>query len=239
MILPYVYILFDRKTGQFYIGYRYKNVALYLRSGDDLGVKYFTSSNLINKNNFFRFDVIILAEFFDKSDAYWFEQQLIKDNRKNPLMLNRHYQDPNNREKQFINFGHSEETIKKMTGLKRSANFREYRSNVMTGQIPWNSGLTKDNDPRVAEVARKRKEFGNPHQFGQKHSKERVDKVKAALTGRQMTAEQVEKMSSAKKGKTWEEIYGVEEAARKQASLKKRLEERWHGTSGMEDITIG
>jgi hypothetical protein len=208
MILPYVYILTDKITGQFYIGYRYKNVTLHKRSNEDLGVVYFTSCKHISKNNFYRFDAVILAEFFDKADAYWFEQQLIKDNRKNPLMLNKHYQDPNTENKEFVNFGHSEETIQKMTGLRRSDAFRDYRRLAMSGSIPWNKGLSKDTDPRMAELARKRKEHGNPHLIGRTYSKTHVEKIRNALTGRSMTDEERVKMSAAKRGKTWEEIFG-------------------------------
>ena len=223
MILPYVYILIDRITGQFYIGYRYKNVRLQLNSSDDLGVVYFTSCKHISKNNFLRFDALILAEFFDRKDAYWFEQQLIKDNKKNPLMINRHYQDPNSKVKEFVNFCHSEETIEKMTGLKRSDSFREYRRQVMTGNVPWNVGLSKDSDPRMAKLAKKRKAHGNPHQIGQKHSAERIEKVKAALTGRSMTAEECAKMSAAKKGKSWEEIFGIHGARLRREAMKKTM----------------
>lgn len=232
MILPYVYILTDRDTGQFYIGYRYKNVALQLSSSDDLGSVYFTSCKHISKHNFSRFDIHIVAEFFDKKDAYWFEQQLIKDNKKNSFMINKHYQDPDSKMKEFVNFGHSAETIGKMTGLKRSESFSEYRRKVMTGGIPWNTGLTKDTDSRVAEVARKRKAYGNPHQIGQKHSVERIKKVKDALTGRSMTDEERIKMSVAKKGKTWEEIYGIDGARDRREKVRLR-------TAGMEDVTIG
>ena len=231
MILPYVYTLIDRCTGRFYIGYRSKNVMLQLRSSDDLGRVYFTSCKHNSKHNFSRFDVLILAEFFDKKDAYWFEQQLIKDNIKNSLMINKHYQDPNSKVKEFVNFSHSKETIEKMTGLKRSDSFKEYRKHVMTGNVPWNAGLTKDSDPRVAELAKKRKAHGNPHQIGLKHSAERIEKVKAALTGRSMTDEERIKMSAAKKGKSWEEIYGIEGAAVRRA--KRRLR-----TAGMEDVQV-
>lgn len=37
MILPYVYRLIEKNSGQFYIGYRYKNVALQRKSNEDLG----------------------------------------------------------------------------------------------------------------------------------------------------------------------------------------------------------
>lgn len=75
-------------TGQFYFGFRCANK---VRSEFDLGFKYFTSSNTI-KNNFSEYDLLILAEFFNKDDAYVFEQSLIKEHFNDPLILNRHWQ---------------------------------------------------------------------------------------------------------------------------------------------------
>lgn len=71
----YVYRCTERKTGRFYIGYRYKN---YLPSTQDLGKKYFTSNSYV-KENFNAFDIEIIAEFFKKSDAYKFESELIRE----------------------------------------------------------------------------------------------------------------------------------------------------------------
>jgi len=48
MILPYVYLLVNKETEEFYYGYRYKNVMSDTKSEEDLGIKYFTSSNYIN-----------------------------------------------------------------------------------------------------------------------------------------------------------------------------------------------
>ena len=85
---------------------------------------------------------------------------------------------------------------------------------------PWNKGLTKSSDPRLEKMAKRRSEVGNQHQIGIKHDGERISKVKAKLTGRQMTVEQKTKMSEAKKGKSWEEIFG-EEGARKRRESRK------------------
>jgi hypothetical protein len=67
-----------------------------------------------------------------------------------------------------------------------------------------------------------RSEVGNNHQIGSKHSQDRIEKVRKKLTGRMMSDEQKFKMSTAKKGKTWEEIYGIEGAMlrRKQKGKK-------------------
>lgn len=84
---------------------------------------------------------------------------------------------------------------------------------------PWNKGLSKQTDPRLEKMAKRRSEIGNQHQIGVKHDDARIQKVKAKLTGRKMTDVQKTKMSQAKKGKSWEEIFG-------EAGAKKRREAR-------------
>lgn len=96
---------------------------------------------------------------------------------------------------------------------------------------PWNKGLTKDINDRVLKLAKNRSKVGNKHQVGIKHSEERISKVKKSLRGRKMSDIQKSKMSLAKKGKTWEEIYGVEGAKLRRESIRLR-------TAGMEDIQI-
>jgi len=85
---PYVYQLIHKITGEFYFGSRWANK---LNAVEDLGHKYFTSSKVITPV-FREFDTVIIAEFFDKEDAYRFEQDLIKEHWKHPLLLNKGYQ---------------------------------------------------------------------------------------------------------------------------------------------------
>lgn len=87
-VLPYIYLGIHSETKAFYIGFRCKNVKLNIPSNEDLGIKYFTSSKVVQKS-FHDFDWIILAEFFDATDAYLFEQQLILEHFNNPLNLNK------------------------------------------------------------------------------------------------------------------------------------------------------
>ena len=217
MILPYVYKLTNPDTNEFYFGYRYKNVGLGFPAGQDLGYHYFTSSKHIAPI-FNQFIYEIIAEFYLADDAYDFEQELIKENFLSPLCLNKHYQKTNERGR-WKNSGHTEETKKKMQGKIRSAAFKEYRSMAMTGKVPWNKGLSKDSDTRLANMAAARKKAGNDHQIGTKHSFERTEKVRSKLTGRSMTDEQISKMSNAKKGKTWEEIFGKDAAEQRKNTM--------------------
>jgi hypothetical protein len=85
---------------------------------------------------------------------------------------------------------------------------------------PWNKGLTKNTDNRVATSAMTRSKIGNDHQLGVKHTPERIEKIRNKLVGRTMSDEQKSKMSAAKKGKSWEEIYGIDGAkSRRQKEL--------------------
>jgi len=72
---PYVYLCQEKDSPYFYIGYRYANR---VPSSEDFGKHYFTSNKYV-KENFDKFDHTIVAEFFDKKDAYTFESELIKE----------------------------------------------------------------------------------------------------------------------------------------------------------------
>lgn len=87
--MAYVYRGCNPTTGEFYIGYRMKNVKKNISSSSDLGVKYLTSSKKV-KHRFNEFTWIIIAEFFDAKDAYNFEQLLIFESWKQPGALNKH-----------------------------------------------------------------------------------------------------------------------------------------------------
>lgn len=76
-ILPYVYRCTHKETGRFYIGYRYRN---WKPSHEDFGIHYFTSNEYV-RNNFDEFSYEIIAEFFNKKDAFKFESQLISETR--------------------------------------------------------------------------------------------------------------------------------------------------------------
>ena len=83
----------------------------------------------------------------------------------------------------------------------------------------WNKGLTKETDVRMQQLADTRKQVGNDHQLGRPHTQERIDKIKAKLTGRVIPDSQKKKMSAAKKGKTWEEIFGEAGASARRTNI--------------------
>lgn len=111
--LPYVYICTNRETGQFYIGYREGNKT---PSYQDLPL-YKTSSKQVNPV-FDQYSWEIIAEFFDGTDAYNFEQSLIHEHWEDPLLINKSCF---HQKRQFrcvggmLNKHHSDETKAKMS----------------------------------------------------------------------------------------------------------------------------
>jgi len=73
--LPYVYKCVEKSTGNYYIGYRYKNR---VPAEEDLGVHYYTSNKYV-KENFDNFDVEIISEFPDRKSAFQYETDLIRE----------------------------------------------------------------------------------------------------------------------------------------------------------------
>lgn len=118
-ILPYVYKLTHKESGQFYIGYRKANK---VQSGYDIGIVYFSSSPRVKELGFENFNIEIIAEFFDWKEANLFEQGLIKENFKNPLCLNKNYSI--NGSIRFTTYGytHREDTKKKISLANIGAN---------------------------------------------------------------------------------------------------------------------
>ena len=89
--MAYVYKVIFLPTNQYYIGYRGSKNA----TPNDLFTTYFTSSkvisNLIKEHGVDKFAKEILAEFINGSDAYNFEQQLLREHdvEANSQMLNK------------------------------------------------------------------------------------------------------------------------------------------------------
>lgn len=221
----YVYRLINPSTNEtFYVGKGSGNRAFCHQQFTDSNNnphKDRTIQNILNKG----LNVIVEFEHTDiieEQIAYDLERELIKsigvDNLTNICIDSR---PPSRKGKTYVmTEEHKARLSAALKGKKKSSG-------------PWNKGLSKDLDKRVADSAKKRAETGNKHLKGVNRDPATVQKVKDKLTGRSMTAEQVEKMRIAKKGKTWEDIYGVEGAAKRREARKARLR-----TAGMEDIVI-
>ena len=88
---PYVYKGVNKITKEFYIGVRYAHSKHKRNPIDDLGVVYYTSSKVV-KPIFDQFEWSIVAQFFTREDALQFEEQMIAESWKDPLLLNKNNQ---------------------------------------------------------------------------------------------------------------------------------------------------
>lgn len=169
-ILPYVYKCTHRVSGQFYIGYRERNVVLSRVPELDLPI-YKTSSKKI-KPKFDEYDWEILAVMFDADAAYALEQLMIREFWEDPLCLNGNIAGKNRRDnsgKVAVRdesgniFQVSKNNPKYISGeyvfyaknIKRTDSFKEAQSKANTGKVNMRNvdgKITKVsvNDPRIA-----------------------------------------------------------------------------------------
>lgn len=165
MILPYVYRLTHKESGQFYIGYRYANrVQSYL----DLGCKYFSSSPTIKSIGFENFNIEIIAEFFKADDAYEFENELIRKNFKDPLLINKFY------------------TI------------NEVRFNTIDFKHPTGHKLPQEHKDNISKSLRGKYMGKDNHCFGKKLPIAHKEKISKALKGKKHSQDARRNMSSCK-----------------------------------------
>jgi hypothetical protein len=156
--VPYVYKCTNKETGQFYFGYRSKNVRLNLPSSIDF-INYKSSLSEI-RQNFDQYSWEILAEFFtetSKNDAYDLEQLLIFENWGNEQLLNKSCFYQKNR---FKLSKHKEETKLKISmaqkGKPKSAASTKkmtetIRKQYLDGKISPKSGIPQPKDTICSE----------------------------------------------------------------------------------------
>jgi len=214
----YVYKLVDPRTNMpFYVG----------KGKDARAFKHLkNSSKTCNPrkdkiiNEIFSCELSPIVDIFlknlDEETAYKLEEELI-------LELGRIGKEPNGI---LTNITiHSQPPSQKGKTRVFTEDHKQKISNSLKGKSKtyqsWQTGLTKETDERIAKMAEKRSQTGNSHQIGMKYSQERINKIRNKLKGRTVSSEQREKMSLAKKGRTWEEIFGKDGAEqRRKNSLK-------------------
>ena len=189
---PYVYMCVHKTTGQFYIGYREKNVYLNRTSDADLPL-YRTSSKYINPV-FEEYNWHIVAEFVDGTSAYDFEQQLIKEYWDNPLLINRQYH--TKKDTRFRNTGHSEETKQKIKQARAGQIFtEEHRKNISKSKMGKKMPLRTEEHKKNISLAKTGSTRQSP-------SEETRKKLSLASTGKKLGSPSEEtrrKMSEAAK----------------------------------------
>lgn len=140
MIVPYVYYIKHRQSGQFYFGFRKQNVAKGIKPENDLWNNYFTSSRsvkrLLQADGKDSFDVKIIFTNQDSEVCYWYEQKLIKESIKDPLSLNYHYVDFDSGKEMFGGGKPLTEETKKRIGdaLRGKKHSKEYAEAISKRQ---------------------------------------------------------------------------------------------------------
>jgi len=137
--MAYVYICTHKVTNKFYIGYRCANLKHNRPSHLDF-VKYRTSLSAI-KDNFDEYSYVIYAEFFDPDSAYDFEQLLIYENWKDPLLLNSscYHMKPRFRSKPLTQS--HKDAVGRAHSKPKSIEHRKKLSNANLGNHWYNNGL--------------------------------------------------------------------------------------------------
>lgn len=163
-VLPYVYQLVHKETGQFYFGVRCANK---VPSSDDLGINYFSSSKIIKNIGFEQFNFQIIAEFLNKDDARNFEIELIKENWNNPLLLNQSIGGT-----KFGNMGpqskeQRQKTSEVMKGKPKTEEFKRNLSKALMGKKRTGKPMSEECKLKISIAASNRL-----------HTKETITKLK-------------------------------------------------------------
>lgn len=183
-VLPYVYQLVHKETGEFYIGFRYVNVKLNRTSHEDLP-QYKTSSKKV-KPVFDQFDWGIIAEFEDRDAAYTYEQQLIYENWSNPLILNQRCHHTG-KILQLYTPAIRKKISDSLKGKPKPESFCKKLSTAMKGNT-HSKGTTWSEERRSK-------------MYSIMHSKEYYQKQSASSAGRQHSEKTKQKISNGNTGK--------------------------------------
>ena len=197
----YVYFIKNKITNQFYYGSRASNIRLKRTPEEDLWIHYFSSSRkvkeLVNLYGKDSFEVQIRFRHDIYAECFWEEQRLIRENKADPLRLNKAYVDSKTNNRVMTSHGESVESkearIKKMQATKKG----KFNSN---GHL----GLTHSD-----ETKQKMREA--QQQLNYTHS----DITKQKMKAYKRTPEHAAKLGESLKGKPWSD-------ARRQAYLKRK-----------------
>lgn len=200
-IIPYVYKLTHKITGQFYYGCRHYNVKLKLTPENDLWKKYFSSSDYIEKiiknegKDIFCVEIIFTNSNPETCNLY--EQKLIEKNKHNKLILNKHYQKEGSNV--FMTSGPlsdehkakiSEFNAGKTLSKEHKAKIGEaHKDRIFTKEHKNNIKISKENISD--ETRNKMSESGKIKIFSEEHR----ENMSKAQTGRKHSPETLLKMS--------------------------------------------
>lgn len=224
----YVYKITNLANNMYYIGSRQSDC----NPEDDLGVKYFSSSsnkNFINEQkrnpNGFKYEILSVhnsrMEAFEEEARIQAELGCLEDE----LCYNKSINHAS-----FTNYGRTFKLTKE-TKEKLSKARKEYNKT----HEPWNKGYKYPKE-YCEKLSEQRKGKPQPWHKGRKHSDETKEKISERIKiyyethdgwnkGSHMSDEMKEYHRALKKGKTWEELYGVE----KSLEMKKHVSEAISG----------
>lgn len=211
----YVYKITNLSNNMYYIGSRQSKCD----PKDDLGVKYFSSSsnkNFINeqKQNPNKFKYEILSRHNSRIEA--FDEEIRVQNELDCLEDELCYNKSINH-LQFTNynksFKHTKESKEKMS---------KSRKKYLKTHTMWNKGY-KYSKEHCEKLSEQKKGKPQPWHKGKNHSDKTKEKISNKLKdyyknhdnprkGCHLSDEDKKYQSELKKGKTWEELYGVEKA---------------------------
>ena len=237
--IPYTYLIGWSHLNKWYYGVRFRKYCNPL----DLWTTYFTSSKHVAKfiKTHGQPDVVVVRKTFTNSKiARLWEHKVLRrlDARNNSKFLNK-----SNGDGRFFNAGHTEETKKiiseKLKGTVRSPEFKEHLSVLNKGKLLGkNNGMfgkthSEETKKKIGDSSRGRPSTHqgktyeeiqkNPESAllrRQQHSK--TMKENNPFSGKHHSEETKDVMSLKKKGKSWEEIYGIEGAKKRREDFKLR-----------------
>lgn len=211
----YVYKITNLTNNMYYVGSRQSKCS----PNDDLGIKYFSSSsnkNFINEQkqnpNKFKYEILSVhnsrMEAFEEEVRIQTELGCLEDD----LCYNRSINHAS-----FTNysktFKHTKEAKEKMSTSKN-----EYYKT----HDPWNKGYRYSKEYRD-KLSEQRKGKPQPWHKGRKQSDSTKEKISEKLKeyfkthdnprkGCHMSEDAKKRLSELKKGKTWEDLYGIEQS---------------------------
>ena len=168
LIPAYVYYIEHIPSGKFYYGSRYKHINMNRHPEEDFLIHYFTSSKelkqLIKTNGVESFHGKIISTNTNHKVCYRYEQDLIKENKDNPLCLNKRFFDYEKSNTIFCNFGRTLSTKGQSKSEEKKANMRKPKSNQHRANISKAQQKNGGNGPTKHKEESKIKN-GNTHRL--------------------------------------------------------------------------
>lgn len=156
-VMPYVYMCVHKDTNEFYIGSRTSRKQ---STPSDIDFPQYKTSSAKVKHRFDEFNWFIVAEFFDRQDAYDFEQNLIFEHWGDPLCLNKFYTMGGKRMWGCDNLGRKHPNRKRSKGWKRKTPMTiEHKEKLSLAK----KGKKLGPCPQKANVGESNGMYGKPH----------------------------------------------------------------------------